>query len=165
MKDEDPSSFIHDEFGPAQRLATGRRATDRMPARAPHLSAPTEPGNGPVKVHLPPPMSLDEAIESFNYVKPPPISAADVMESMAATFRERQKEYGSNFRMVAPIMAILFPNGVPSDLVTSDKFHLFELIIVKLSRFAISGMTHQDSIHDLGVYAAMVEACLLEEKK
>lgn len=96
---------------------------------------------------------------------PAPKTAADVLDEMAATFRERQKTYGSNYKMVAPIMEILFPGRLPEDLAFKHKFHLFELIIVKLSRFAISELNHQDSIHDLGVYAAMVEACLLEEKK
>jgi hypothetical protein len=91
-------------------------------------------------------------------------NAADILEDMAQTYRERNKVYGDNFKMVAPLMATLFPGGVPSELVVTDKFHLFELLLVKLSRFAISNLSHQDSIHDAGVYAAMVEACIVEEK-
>jgi hypothetical protein len=55
-------------------------------------------------------------------------------------------------------MKALFPDGV--NLRTSDDhhiYHLFELIIVKLTRFANSNMHHADSIHDAMVYAAMVE--------
>lgn len=87
-------------------------------------------------------------------------TAADVLQDMANTFRERNEVYGSNYEMVAPMMAVLFPDGVPSELVTRHQFHLFELILVKLSRFAISGLTHQDSIHDLAVYGAMIESIL-----
>lgn len=94
-----------------------------------------------------------------------PRTAADILDEMAGTFRERNRVYGSNFKMVAPLMKTLFPNGVPPELVVSDKFHLFELMLVKISRFAISNLSHQDSIHDCGVYAAMVEACILEEQQ
>jgi hypothetical protein len=91
-------------------------------------------------------------------------TAADILEEMGKTFRERNKVYGDNFRMVGAMMKILFPEGVPPELLHSDKFHLFELKLVKISRFAISGMTHQDSIHDDAVYSAMIEAILLEEE-
>ena len=96
--------------------------------------------------------------------KAPPPSAAEILEAMAHTFRERNAVYGSNYKMVAPLMATLFPQGVPSELVVSDKFHLFELMLVKLSRFAISNLSHTDSIHDCGVYAAMIESCIAEEQ-
>jgi len=92
-------------------------------------------------------------------------SAADILDAMAATFRERNAVYGSNYKMVGPMMAILFPNGVPPALLHSDQFHLFELILVKLSRYAISGLKHQDSIHDAGVYAAMCEAINIEQQE
>jgi len=89
-------------------------------------------------------------------------NAADILESMAATYRERNAVYGDNFRMVGKLMAVLFPNGVPAEILHSDQFHLFELKLVKLSRFAISGLQHQDSIHDDGVYSAMIEQIILE---
>lgn len=91
-------------------------------------------------------------------------SAAQVMEEMAATFRERNAVYGSNYKMVGPMMAVLFPDGVPPEVLHSDQFHLFELKLVKLSRFAISGLTHMDSIHDDGVYSAMIESILSEKQ-
>jgi hypothetical protein len=87
-------------------------------------------------------------------------SVPDILEAMAATFRERNAVYGSNYLRVAPIMKALWPEGVPSALVTTDRWHLFELIVVKLTRFAISGLAHKDSIHDAAVYAAMIEADL-----
>ncbi len=87
-------------------------------------------------------------------------TAADVLQEMANTFRKRNAVYGSNYEMVAPLMSVLFPDGVPSKLVTQHQFHLFELILVKLSRFAISDLKHVDSIHDLAVYGAMIESVL-----
>lgn len=87
-----------------------------------------------------------------------PETAADILDAMAATFRERNAVYGDNAVMVGQVMQVLFPNGVtlktPEDY---HMWHLFELKIVKLTRFAISGLKHEDSIHDDGVYSAMCE--------
>ena len=91
-------------------------------------------------------------------------TTGNILRAMAHTFEERNKVYGSNYQMVGPIMRILFPNGVPPELLGTDQFHLFELKIVKLSRFAISGLTHTDSIHDDGVYSAMIETVLLNKE-
>jgi hypothetical protein len=91
-------------------------------------------------------------------------SAAAILDKMAHTYRERNAVYGSNYKMVAPLVKVLFPNGVPPELVTTHQWHLFELMLVKLSRFAISNLTHQDSIHDTGVYAAMVEAIIINKE-
>ena len=92
------------------------------------------------------------------------ISADDIMIAMAETFRERNAVYGNNFKMVGPIMQILFPAGAPVELLGSHQFHLFELLIVKLSRLAISNLSHLDSAHDAGVYAAMIEAIILNQQ-
>lgn len=91
-------------------------------------------------------------------------SPGDVLRNMATTFDERNKGYGSNYRMVGPIMRIMFPEGVPPDLLGTDQFHLFELKVVKMTRFAISGLRHADSIHDDGVYSAMIESILKENE-
>ena len=92
-------------------------------------------------------------------------TAADILANMADTYRERNKVYGDNYKMVAKLMQVLFPKGVPPELVVTDQFHLFELKLVKLSRFAISNLTHLDSIHDDAVYAAMIEAILHNNMK
>lgn len=89
-----------------------------------------------------------------------PRSAADVLRAMADTFEQRNSNYKDNSRMVPKIIRALFPAGVPSTLVTEEEWHLFELAIVKLTRFATSNMIHIDSIHDAAVYLAMIEAIL-----
>lgn len=89
--------------------------------------------------------------------------AAMILDEMADTFRERNKIYGDNYKRVGAVMAAMFPNGIM--LKTADDFnrwHLFELQIVKLTRFANSGLTHKDSIHDEAVYGAMVESLITE---
>ena len=91
--------------------------------------------------------------------------AATILDQMADTFRQRNAVYGDNYRMVAKLVKVLVPKGVPSELVVTDQWHLFELKLVKLSRFAISNLTHIDSIHDDAVYAAMIESILHEQKE
>lgn len=87
------------------------------------------------------------------------IDAAEILAAAADTFRERNAKYKDNYQKVGAVMAALFPDGV--QLRTADDhnfYHLFELMIVKLTRFVNSGLTHADSIHDLAVYAAMCES-------
>lgn len=93
-------------------------------------------------------------------------TAADILAEMADTYRERNKVYGDNYKRVGEVMMALFPEGVTIN--TKEQFnvwHLFELMVVKLTRFANSGLTHEDSIHDLAVYAAMVESLIRKENQ
>jgi hypothetical protein len=92
--------------------------------------------------------------------------AADILAEMAETYRERNKIYGDNYKRVGDVMTALFPAGV--SLTAPQAFnvwHLFELMVVKMTRFANSGLTHQDSIHDLAVYAAMVESLIAPQEE
>lgn len=88
-------------------------------------------------------------------------SAADILSEMRETFIERNKVYGDNYLAVGKCMEVLFPKGVV--LNGADDFmvwHLFELLIVKITRFSFSDLTHKDSIHDAAVYCAMVEEAM-----
>lgn len=93
-------------------------------------------------------------------------NAADILATMAETYRERNKVYGDNYKIVGQVMAAMFPRGVglytPEDY---NKWHLFELIVVKLTRFANSDLSHIDSIHDAAVYCAMVESLINKEEQ
>ena len=73
--------------------------------------------------------------------------------------RERNANYKDNHVVVAAVMKALFPKGIV--LETSEDFqfwHLFELLIVKLTRYTNSDLKHRDSIQDLINYAAMVDS-------
>lgn len=88
-------------------------------------------------------------------------SAADLLSEAADIFRQRHKVYGDNYRKVGKVMADLFPRGV--ELVTEDdhnRFHLFMLQVVKLTRYTENWDRggHKDSMDDLAVYAAMLNA-------
>jgi len=94
------------------------------------------------------------------------LKAGEILREMGRTFEERNAVYGDNFRMVGRVMEVLFPEGVTLRTASDyDVWHLFELKVVKLTRFAISGLTHTDSVHDDAVYSAMIEAMLSEASK
>ena len=86
--------------------------------------------------------------------------ANEILAQAAVTYKERNTLYGSNYLNVGVAMKGFFPNGIkletPNDHV---RFHLFCWIVGKLTRYANQWQTgHQDSIHDVVVYAAMLEA-------
>ena len=87
-------------------------------------------------------------------------TADKVLSEMAKTFKAKNKVYKDNYKMVARIVRAMWPDGVPSRLVMTEHWHLFELKLVKLARFVNSDLTHIDCIHDDGVYSAMIEAII-----
>ena len=94
--------------------------------------------------------------------QPPIKRAPDLMEEGAATFRERNAEYGDSYLEHGKIMSSLF-HGKPVVLTTEEEFgifHLIDLKVVKLNRFCNAFQNrvfHKDSIRDDGVYSFMME--------
>lgn len=88
-------------------------------------------------------------------------TAADKLEAMAATFRERNKVYGDNFIRLGHSMHAMFPEGLtvntPEDW---TRLYFFFLQQVKASRYATNFNKggHVDSVHDAAVYMAMLES-------
>jgi hypothetical protein len=90
----------------------------------------------------------------------------EILEDGAATYRERNAIYGDNWETFRDIMGLIFPEGL--DLRDPDKrmiYNWLEHLVGKITRFSASGFTHQDSIHDICVYAAMIEAYVQEGGK
>lgn len=88
------------------------------------------------------------------------MNAADILDSAAQTYRERNKLYGDNYKHFGFAAAALFPDGL---LVTSpeewNRLGIFVQCLSKLSRVAgnLHAGGHLDSAHDLSVYAAMLQ--------
>jgi len=91
--------------------------------------------------------------------------AGVILEEMADTYRERSLTYGAQFHIPPQVIKAMFPNGVPSSLVTKTQWHLFEMVVTRLVRFAHSNLQHVDSIHDIGVYSAIIEEVLVNEEQ
>lgn len=87
-------------------------------------------------------------------------NAADILEDMAKTFRERNALYGNNYHHFGEMMVALFPR--PLTISTEEEWNRLALLLqvqIKVSRYAQQFPTggHQDSAHDAGVYSAMLE--------
>lgn len=88
------------------------------------------------------------------------LPVAEVMEHAAETFKARQAVYGDNYKLAAEALKAFFPNGLElKTAADQERYHIFMLIVVKLSRYANGwNKPHQDSIHDAGIYSFMLEA-------
>ena len=88
-------------------------------------------------------------------------SPIEIMEEMLETFKERHKLYGDNYKRIGKVLESLFPAGITLKTVSEhNQYHLFMMMVVKLTRFANTNLTHKDSVHDIGIYAAMEESIL-----
>lgn len=84
----------------------------------------------------------------------------EILRECADTYEQRNKLYGDNYKKFGHVMLSLFPDGLA--LRTADDFNrlgLFIQCLSKLTRYseALNRGGHQDSAHDLAVYAAMLE--------
>lgn len=88
------------------------------------------------------------------------MNADKLLEEAAKTFREKNKVYGDNYKRVGEMMAGMFPAGVTLKTAHDwNRMHILLLCIVKLTRYAVNWEKgHKDSVHDLAVYAAMLES-------
>ena len=87
-------------------------------------------------------------------------NAAEILDAMAATYRERNALYKDNYKRFGALMVSLFPEGLT--VRTPDEWNricIYMMITSKLTRYAANFEKggHQDSIHDAGVYSAMLE--------
>jgi len=76
-------------------------------------------------------------------------------------YAERAAIYKDNYKVVGRVMKALFPDGAPAliDPEDYDRWHIFELIIVKLTRYTNNWADpHKDSLDDLQVYGAILGA-------
>jgi hypothetical protein len=87
-----------------------------------------------------------------------------ILEDAAATFRERNAVYGDNYLRFGHIFRSLFPGGIVPEVTRDadmDRMQLLIQIVNKVTRYAESmsrgDAGHLDSVHDLIVYAAMLE--------
>lgn len=91
-----------------------------------------------------------------------------ILRACADTFEERSKLWGDSYKEAGAVMRALLPNGIELDTAEDwSRFLVFCHVINKVKRYAenLSRGGHQDSAHDLVVYAAMLEELTAKEKK
>ena len=82
-----------------------------------------------------------------------------ILEGSAEVYKERSVVYKDNFRAVGRVMHALFPDGRPGLQFPEDydRWHIFELVIVKLTRYAYNYDTpHEDSLLDMLPYLGIL---------
>lgn len=94
-------------------------------------------------------------------------TAGEILTEMAATYTERNALYKDNYKRFGDLMISLFPNGLT--MTTRDEWNricIFMMISSKLTRYAANFESggHLDSIHDTGVYSAMLEELTRERQ-
>jgi len=83
----------------------------------------------------------------------------ELLNRMAKLYAERNAVYKDNYLKVGGVMEALFPEGMVLKTAEDyNRWHLLELAIVKLTRYAnqYEKGGHADSIEDMIVYLAMV---------
>src|SRR5574341_1100894 len=94
-------------------------------------------------------------------MKKVPLTVPLLLGEARETYLKRNKAYGDSYKRFGTIMANLFPDGFHP--VTPDEWNrlgLLTMMVTKLVRHTNSKLTHVDSMHDLGVYAFMMEELL-----
>ena len=89
------------------------------------------------------------------------VNPADILAKSADTFRERDKVYGRGWPRVGQVLLALFPDGVTLTTAKDhERFSQLVMLSVKLTRYANNFHKggHQDSVHDMIVYAAILES-------
>lgn len=84
---------------------------------------------------------------------------ATELENAAKTFEQRNAVYGDTYKRHGDVSLALFPEGV--DLRTAEdqnRYACLSMIVGKLARYATNFEEggHEDSLHDISVYAAML---------
>ena len=103
------------------------------------------------------------AIHDVCAYRPPTAKRApDFLEAGAETFRQRNAVYGDTYLEFGRMCAAIFPDGLHVDAGDVDGFNrlgVFVQALSKVSRYAanVNKGGHQDSAHDLMVYASMLE--------
>ena len=92
--------------------------------------------------------------------KPASKTVPEMLRDAAATYEQRNRLYGDNYKRFGDVMAALFPNGI--ELKNKDdwnRFGVFFHVVGKVTRYAVNLKAggHKDSAHDITVYAAMLE--------
>jgi hypothetical protein len=97
------------------------------------------------------------AVAASGLVQP---SVPDLLRAAAATYEERNKLYGDNYKRFGQVMLMMLPEGIKTE--TADDWNrlgIFVQVVSKVMRYAqnINEGGHKDSAHDTTVYASMLE--------
>lgn len=94
-------------------------------------------------------------------IAPKPLTVPELLRNAAATYEERNKTYGDNYKSYGKLLDSLFPKGlvIPAgDIAALNRLGLIHMVAAKLQRYCHNpNGYHKDSAHDGSVYFAMLE--------
>lgn len=91
---------------------------------------------------------------------------ADILRDGADQFAAKDRLYGSSYKSVGQLMAVLFPSGLTvSDAKSWNRLCILIQIVGKFHRYSANLSTggHEDSAHDMMVYSAMLKEVTEQE--
>lgn len=79
---------------------------------------------------------------------------------LSELYRQRNEEYGDNYKNFGAIIEVMFPNGIHLSCASDFNriavlFHILDKITRYIANFDNGG--HQDSLDDVSVYAQMLK--------
>lgn len=101
--------------------------------------------------------------EAIFHERPTP---AQLLAAGAETFAKRNGLYGDSYLVFGQVMVAMLPGGIElSGEEAFNRFGVFAQCVGKLTRYAanLQAGGHQDSAHDLCVYAAMLESITADD--
>jgi hypothetical protein len=82
----------------------------------------------------------------------------DVLAAAMKTANDRSHQYQDSYWRHGAVMAALYPDGVRLETANDHtRFVILSMVVAKLVRYTVNPAGHQDSIHDTGVYAFILE--------
>lgn len=89
------------------------------------------------------------------------MTASEILRAAAALNLSKSEEYGNAPNRFGEVMSAFFPSGIHIEGIADfNRFQIFVQMVVKLTRYRENwvGGGHEDSLRDLAVYAAMLQA-------
>lgn len=95
------------------------------------------------------------------------MKAPEHLEAGATTYRKRNLSYGDSYHRFGQIMTVLFPNPlIIAGVKNWNRLGVLSMMVTKLVRYTKDfSEPHEDSMHDLMVYASMLSELDQEEPK
>src|SRR4051794_33173041 len=94
----------------------------------------------------------------------------DALRKAAETYEQRNAQYGDSYKSFGKVMLALFPNGLKYSLLKEEDWNRLAVFIMmagKLHRYAPNFFEggHSDSLHDMAIYAMMLDELDQEQKR
>jgi hypothetical protein len=92
------------------------------------------------------------------------VNVVEILEDAANLYSNRNQAYADNYHRFGSLMKAIFPDGITNEMLHSNEFGVFVMMLSKFTRIVGNDEWHLDSSRDLIVYSAMMTE-LIESSK